>query len=226
MPCYRVHRLGSLMEPQGWSTANDPPWDQAEVAEISCFHPRSSDHHPRTQVRLVHDDRQLFVRFDVQDRYVLAAASRFQDPVCLDSCVEFFFRPRPDAGYFNVEINCGGTLLMSYIRDPRRTEDGFAHWQPVAWEDACKIEIHHSLPARVLPERQEPTNWHIAYRLPLEALEPYVGTIGSLGGQCWVGNFFKCADRSSHPHWASWSPLGEALNFHMPEYFAPIHFDV
>ena len=37
-------------------------------------------------------------------------------------------------------------------------------------------------------------------------------------------NFFKCADDSSHPHWASWAPIGEALNFHQPQYFAPLRF--
>jgi len=36
------------------------------------------------------------------------------------------------------------------------------------------------------------------------------------------GNFFKCGDETSHPHWASWSPISEELNFHRPETFGSI----
>ena len=38
----------------------------------------------------------------------------------------------------------------------------------------------------------------------------------------WRGNFYKCADESSHPHWASWRPIGEKLDFHTPEFFGEI----
>ena len=41
----------------------------------------------------------------------------------------------------------------------------------------------------------------------------------------WFDTFFKCADESSHPHWASWSPLGAELNFHTPEYFQELYFE-
>jgi hypothetical protein len=200
-------------------------WDLVESIQLDWFHPASSDHRPRTQVRMLHGPRDLLVRFDVDDQYVLSTATRFQQSVCLDSCVEFFFRPDAARGYFNLEINCGGTMLMSYIQDPRRTEAGFSKWMPVSWDDARKIQIFHSLPKVVIPERQEPTAWRIGCRIPLETLEPYVGPIQTLSGQTWTGNFYKCADRSSHPHWASWAPLGQMLNFHQPDHFGAISFD-
>jgi hypothetical protein len=48
--------------------------------------------------------------------------------------------------------------------------------------------------------------------------------LGKIGGQSWRGNFFKCAEEISHPHWASWSPVDE-LNFHLPRCFGTIHFE-
>jgi len=42
------------------------------------------------------------------------------DEVWKDSCVEFFIQPRPDAGYFNLEMNAGGAHLCCYIEDPAR----------------------------------------------------------------------------------------------------------
>ncbi|MGD0137835.1 MAG: carbohydrate-binding family 9-like protein [Tepidisphaeraceae bacterium] len=202
-----------------------PLWRQADQLGISHFHPSGSDHRPRTQVRLLHDAASLFVRFDVDDRYVISRATHYQDMVCLDSCVEFFFRPKRRLGYFNVEINCGGTLLWYYIEDPRRTETGFVKFTPVSAEDARQVTIDHSMPAVVFPERTEPTHWSIVCRIPLSVLERYVGPPGARGAWHWDGNFYKCADHSSHPHWASWAPLGETLNFHEPRFFRPIFFE-
>ncbi|MGW8258023.1 MAG: carbohydrate-binding family 9-like protein, partial [Thermoguttaceae bacterium] len=166
----------------------------------------------------------LYLRFHVEDRYVICTHSKFQDPVCQDSCVEFFVQPRPSAGYFNFEINCGGTLHSAYIEDPRRTPDGFARFKLLSAEDGRRVLIAHSMSKLVSPEKPGPVIWQIGCKIPLAVLETYVGPLGPLPGQVWRGNFFKCADKSSHPHWASWAPIGEKLNFHQPKYFAPLRF--
>src|SRR5271170_6561767 len=101
---YLVRRVST--PPSGEIGLEDPLWSRADELEISHFHPRSSDHRPRTRARLLHDAANLFVRFDVDDRYVVSRSTRYQDMVCFDSCVEFFFRPKADRGYLNLEINC------------------------------------------------------------------------------------------------------------------------
>jgi hypothetical protein len=201
-----------------------PGWQQAEEARIDRFHPASSAHRPVARARLCYDSAHLYLRFCVDDCYVVAKHTQFQDPVWRDSCVEFFVQPRPSGGYFNFEINCAGALLSYYIEDCRRTPEGFARFTKLSPEDGRRIEITQSLPAPFVPERPEPVVWHVGCRIPLAVLETYAGPIGDLTGQAWRGNFFKCADDSSHPHWASWSPIGEELNFHQPRYFAPIRF--
>ncbi|MCD6337129.1 MAG: hypothetical protein J7M01_02720, partial [Candidatus Marinimicrobia bacterium] len=37
------------------------------------------------------------------------------------------------------------------------------------------------------------------------------------------GNLYKCGDKTSHPHWASWSPI-DKLNFHQPKHFGEFVF--
>ncbi len=220
--CYTAHPLQGgdpLREP--WDA---PRWQAAEEARIEQFHAASSPHRPLAAAKLVYDAANLYLRFRVEDRYVVARHTHFQDPVCQDSCVEFFVQPRPTGGYFNFEINCGGTLLCYYIEDPARTANGFAKFTRLSGEHGRRIQIVHSLPALVVPERHEPVVWHIGCAVPLDVLEASAGPLGPLAGQSWRGNFFKCADGSSHPHWASWAPIGEALNFHQPQYFAPLHF--
>ena len=196
-------------------------WAEAAVAEVAAFHARSTEHRPRTEVRLLHDERGLYVRFDVDDRYVRCVHDGHQQAVCRDSCVEWFVQPKADCGYFNFETNCGGAILLSYIEDHRPApEGGFRACTRVADHWIERIDLHHTMPGIVEPEVADDVHWTNAYFVPRELLEAYVGPLGELSGQTWRGNFYKCGDQTSHPHWASWAPIGRRLSFHRPEYFA------
>jgi hypothetical protein len=220
---YRVRRTA---KPPGfvgaWSAS---PWVEAPPLPIARFHPRSSDHRPRTQARLLFDDRFLYVIFRVEDRYVRAASTRFQGPVWADSCVELFVRPREEQGYFNFEMNCGGTLLLYYIEDPTRTADGFVKYFKVEEGHLTGMRVFHSLPKIVEPEITAPLTWIVEYGVPFTLFSAYLGSTVRVAGTSWRANLYKCADESSHPHWASWAPIGGELNFHQPDRFGLLEFD-
>ena len=110
---------------------------------------------------------------------------------------------------------------------PPRTPRGpseFKKMTPVAKKLAATIRAAHSLPDVVDPEIVEPTVWLLQYSVPFTLFEAHVGPLENVHGQTWRGNFYKCADRCSHPHWTSWAPL-DVVNFHLPKCFAPIRFD-
>lgn len=201
-----------------------PVWQRAETLAVAVVRPESTDHHPRVQARLLHDGTSIFGLFRVEDRYVRSVHTRFQDPVCLDSCVEFFFRPQPGTAYFNFEFNAGGTFLCAHIRDwTRLGKSGFADFTMLGPEAERLVRVHSSLPATVEPEIAEPTVWTLQFALPAALLETYAGPLGRLDGRTWTANFYKCGDETSHPHWLSWAPV-PALNFHLPDSFQPIQF--
>jgi hypothetical protein len=199
-------------------------WQRAETLEISHFRPESSAHHPHTLARLLHDGTAIYVFFHVEDRYVRSVQTQYLGPVCTDSCVEWFARPRLDRGYINFELNCGGTLHSSYIEDPTRVPGGFKRFTYVDEQWARQVQIVHSMPAVVEPEIASPCTWTVAYRVPLALFEAYTGPLGELSGQVWQANFYKCGDQTSHPHWVAWAPVQE-LNFHRPQDFAAIRFE-
>ena len=216
---------------------DDESWSKAETIRIDRFHIRSSAHHPETFAKLLYDDLYLYLRFRVEDCYVRATHTSYQDPVCEDSCVEFFLRPcifgQADSaqgcppcyqGYFNFELNCIGTMLLYYIEDWRRTKQGFAKCTPVAQDLAQTVGIFPSISGRLDPESAEPLEWTLGCTIPFSLLEHYLGPLDLRRGRPWRGNLYKCADRSSHPHWASWSPIGEPLNFHNPDSFGSFEF--
>jgi hypothetical protein len=96
---------------------------------------------------------------------------------------------------------------------------------PVPIESARAVGVYHSMPARVPEEIVEPLEWRVQLAIPARVLERFTGRLGDLRGQVWRANLFKCADATSHPHWASWNPIGEELNFHRPQHFGTLRFE-
>ena len=193
---------------------------QAEAGRVGLVRPESTDHRPEVTFRVLHDGTHLYVRFDVKDRYVRSVQTAYQAPVCTDSCVEFFVQPKAGKGYFNFEVNAGGTLLLYYVEDPTRTAKGLAKFTPVPEAWGRRVLIRSSLPAVVDPERAEPLDWQVCYQVPFALFEAFVGEVGK-SGAVWRANFYKCGDKTSHPHWLSWSPVS-ALNFHLPGCFGEL----
>jgi hypothetical protein len=203
-----------------WS---NPVWSHAETLEIKNFRPESGDHRPRTSARLLFDAQGIHGIFHVRDRYVRCQRTNYMDQVWKDSCVEFFIQPKPDKGYFNFEFNCGGAFLVCYIIDPARGPDLFKDFVRIPENEARGVNVKSSLPQIVDPEISEPIDWNLQFFIPFALLEKYVGRIGDPREQTWRGNFFKCAEEVSHPHWASWSPVDE-FNFHLPRCFGTVQF--
>jgi hypothetical protein len=65
--------------------------------------------------------------------------------------------------------------------------------------------------------------WRVAYAVPFSLFEEVFGPLGEPGARRWRANLYKCGDQTSHPHWATWSPL-EQVNFHDPSRFGVLEF--
>lgn len=199
-------------------------WDVVPALPIASFHPSSSAHRPKAEVRIAHDGGNLHLRFRVAGSCVVSRELRANGDVYRDSCVEFFAEPVAGRGYFNLECNAGGTLHCRHIRDPRRVGDGFAEADALTAGELARISVAASLPRTVCPEITTPLVWTVALSLPFDL---YAGRLGvDVGpGQTWRANCFSCAEDCSAPYWASWAPIGDLLDFHQPERFASLRLD-
>lgn len=221
---YVIKRAGAAPALDGaWDSA---VWRNANTLQVANFPDQlpSSDHRPTTEARVLYGETGLYVHFRVQDKYVRCIETEYHGKVWEDAAVEFFVQPKLERGYFNFEINCGGTMLLSYhenlnYKGPKGREEG-----SVPWELASQVTIFHSMPKVVEPEIADAVTWHIEYFIPFSVLEEYVGALGEVGGQTWRANFYKCAENNSHPHWATWSPI-DGNSFHAPEYFGTLQFE-
>ncbi|MCX7008643.1 MAG: carbohydrate-binding family 9-like protein [Kiritimatiellaeota bacterium] len=206
-----------------------PAWRSANILRVDHFMaaPKATDHKPGVQAKVTYADDGLFVFFKVSDHYVVCRNVGFQARVYKDSCAEFFVQPKAGKGYFNFEMNCGGSLLVTYIEDARRTPIGFVKFTEMPPEMDALVPRFHSLPSRIDPEQVGPAEWRLEYFIPFSFFERYVGPLGKVAGQTWRANFLKCADDSSHPHWATWAPLDPdfAGGFHRPDKFGVLRFE-
>jgi hypothetical protein len=220
---YRIKRVERLPElSTDWES---DAWSEANVIVIENFLTPGHDHKPRTEARMLHDGETIAVLFHVEDRYVIAKGIGYQARTHKDSCVEFFVGPMAGKGYFNFELNCCETLLLSYIEDARRKEDGFERYTMVPQNVISGMEVRASLEGPILEEIEDPTVWTVLFKVPKGVFEVYLGAIGSLNGMRMRGNVYKCADESSHPHWGYWSDIGEVLDFHQPDKFGEFVFE-
>ncbi|MDA0335528.1 MAG: carbohydrate-binding family 9-like protein [bacterium] len=223
---YQIRRA---TEPLGAPTADvrRTLWETAEVARVTHYQREDSGHRPPTAARALYDDDFLAVCFAVNDQYVRAVARKFNDMVCQDSCVEFFVAPDTDASrdaYFNFEINCGATMLL--YRCPSTTQAAQGGERVHLDEaDGALLRSAASLPQVIDTEIVGPTDWSVEFHVPWVLFEKHFGVTRPVPGSVWRGNFYKCGDHTSHPHWGSWAPMATPKpGFHQPACFQPLQF--
>jgi hypothetical protein len=216
---YKVQKISE--QPEINAVWDKMPWRGIEPLQVKNYMGDKPEHFPITQAKVAYDNTAIYVIFRVEDRYVRAVAGKNQGPVYLDSCVEFFFSPENDIkeGYFNLEMNCGGTMLFHHQMEPRTRQT------IISEQHIQQVEVAHTLPAIIDPEIDRDTIWIVEYRIPFSVLSNYHTFSTPEAGSVWRANFYKCADQTSHPHWLTWAPVDfPRPNFHLPQYFGILEF--
>ena len=216
---YRVSRLmDSITIDANW---NKPQWQKVEALTITNIMGDKPKYFPQTKVKILYNNSNIYVIFHVKDKYVKAVATHINDNIYHDSTVEFFFTPSENIsdGYYNLEVNCGGTPYFEHQTGFRKDII------KIDVEDIKKIEIAHSLPTIINPEIKELTEWTIEYKIPISILEKYSKVVKPAPDVTWKGNFYKTADETSNPHYITWNKvINETPNFHLPQFFGEINF--
>lgn len=216
---YDVTRLTKSMTlDANW---DKPEWSGVKEIQVARTMGNVPEFVPTVRAKMMYDDQHVYIIFKVKDRFVRSKATEINGRIWEDSCVEFFFAPDVSnaMAYFNLEINCGGVPLF-HFKDPAKPG---APLPSVG--DIQKIEIAHSMPKVVEPEVKKETTFTVEYRIPVSMLERYASVQKPTKGVRWNGNFYKCADQTSNPHWLTWSKVENPTpNFHLPQFFGHLYF--
>ncbi len=195
-------------------------WNEAEEGSVDSYvWPLVEGYRPATHFRIRWDEDYVSLRYRVVEQYAKSIETRYGGAVWRDSCIEFFFSPGTP-GYFNLEVNGGGTYLFAYqtARDENRIL--------VPAKDASQLKILTSLPALLEPEVESEIQWHAECHIPYSLLDSIAPIQRPAEGVEWKINVYKCAEANSHPHHGSWSPIGTPKpDYHQPLFFGTLRFE-
>ena len=171
---------------------------------------------PNVFVQIAHNENELFLRYQVKEQSVKAEIVESNGRVWTDSCVEFFLSPEGNDEYYNLEINCIGTALLGFRKKGEPTIRATN-------EQIAAIRRFSTLGDLPFPERKETTNWQITMAIPWEAF--FKHALKPIQGKKMRGNFYKCGDELSIPHFVSWTKIKtKKPSFHNPEFFGGLEF--
>lgn len=220
---YTVKRIAPQSSfPAGF---NDGIWGSIPELEIANVHAASSAHCPDSRAKCACDGENLYLFFEIKDQYLNAVHKNWNDPVCQDSCVEFFVMPG-NGSYINFETNCIGNMLASHVTDWRRINGTgpLAECKMFIEEDFNRIRIFPSLKAPV-EDVSEKVDWRMGLIIPLDLIRKYIPEADAASGKVWKANFYKCGGMKGYGHYLSWNPVAEELNFHRPDCFGSLIFE-
>ncbi len=175
--------------------------------------PGQYPYRPLTAFAIAHSGTAIYIDFFVRCNYLRAVNYRNNSSVHQDSCVEFFVQPDPaDPHYYNFEFNCIGTPDVA----KRLSRDSFERFTD---EQLARITRVASCGNKPFEEVQGMFNWNLLVIIPLDL----IGISSDSFPVTMRGNFYKCADMTTVPHFLSWSPVcTENPDFHRPEFFGTL----
>lgn len=172
---------------------------------------------PEVSVLIAYNENELFLQYQVKEQSVKAEITKSNGRVWTDSCVEFFVSPEGNDEYYNLEINCIGTILLGF----RKKGEPATHGTD---EQIATIRRNSTLGDSPFSEQNKPTEWQITVAIPWEVF--FNHSLQPVQGKKMRGNFYKCGDELSVPHFVSWTKIKtEKPSFHNPEFFGGLEFE-
>lgn len=168
---------------------------------------------PKVKFFIAHTNKNLFVKFVAEEHYLVAEVDKNLGPVANDSCVEFFVKNYESKEYFNFEFNCIGRINASH-RETRNNPTRLTS------EELAQIGVYSSCGTEPFAEKKGNFRWGLTVAIPFSLIDFKIKGDGDF----LLGNFYKCAGKSSQPHYLSWSPIvSEKPNFHLPDFFGKLN---
>gem|GEM_PF-144538 len=173
---------------------------------------------PEMHAKLFYNKDGIYVSMNTYEKYPRATYHEINDPVCKDSCQEFFFQPCPqdDESYFNFEFNPWGTYLHGIGKN--RYDLSYIDENISASLFSVKSRIE-----KTMHNTENMYHWCIEFLIPLDYIIKFFKTFKLYSGKLMRGNFYKCGDDTIYPHFGCWNKvINEVPDFHRPESFGTL----
>ena len=185
-------------------------WTSVPVADVDTYL-WEEGYTPTTTSQMVYvEDHGFVLRMSCREANPLVTYHNYNDPVYMDSCMEFFADWLCDGRYINMEMNAAGTLLAN-VGNGRHGRTPIANLTDGA---IFPVKGHIT-----------PDGWTVTAEIPLSLLARILGVppLTVKSGFAFRGNFYKCGDKTAAVHFGMWNPVSTPKpDFHRPEYFGSL----
>ena len=180
--------------------------------DVQCANwPETFPYTPFCGGRVARTEDALVVDFRVSGLDLRAQNTEDNGRQWEDSCVEVFIQDPEKADYYNFEINALGKVLACYgpVREGRTR-------RPEA--QMKKILRFAHLEGGPL-DKDGIQTWRVGVVIPFELIGLHPDNLP----HSIRANFYKCGDKTAHPHYVSWSPIDTPKpDFHRPDFFGEL----
>lgn len=161
---------------------------------------------PDTIFTLAHTDDMLYVRYEVKGEVPLATKTNDLELVNEDACVEIFIGNADNTRYWNFEFNPAGVCNASNRKERK--------------VDVVRLNPEQLDSIQRYPVQLCAAHWSLLIGIPFSLIE-----LDLTSERARRANLYKCGDKTSMKHYASWNPItAPAPAFHLPEFFGEIQF--
>lgn len=155
---------------------------------------------------LAHTDEMLYVRYEVKGEVPLATKTNDLELVNEDACVEIFIGNADNTRYWNFEFNPAGVCNASNRKERK--------------VDVVRLNPEQLDSIQRYPVQLCAAHWSLLIGIPFSLIE-----LDLTSERARRANLYKCGDKTSMKHYASWNPItAPAPAFHLPEFFGEIAF--
>lgn len=215
IPRYQIRRASSPVVIDG--KLDDKAWEAASPAVTLQFLWESqTGAKQKTFVRMLWDDRNLYLAYECEDADITAQFQNRDDPTYQDDAVEIFINPRPaqDGLYFGFEMSVRG-ILYDYANHGGRTL--------VKQYNAEGVKIATSLRGTMNVSGDQDQGWSLEAVIPFSNFDslsrpPQAGTV-------WKANLNRWDGVEPNRRMSIWSdPQQQTPWPHIPQRFGELAF--
>ena len=177
-----------------------------EIITITDFCNMDNNYKPRVDFNVTYNKKGFHVHFLIYEKNPIATYKNNFDPVCKDSCVEWFIYFAPDIcnRYFNFEVNANGAMDVSF----RVSRDDYIE---VMDADVNTFNINTEI---------NNDFWTVDYIIPFDFIKKYISGYEFKTDVSLKANVYKCCEVPEIKHYGCWGMVDRnEPDFHKPEFF-------
>lgn len=216
LPVYEVLRAAGRIEIDG--KLDEADWSGRHGITLQFPWEDQTGAKQDTVVKMLWDDRNLYVGYDCQDAEITAVYDTHDDPTYKDDCVEIFISPNQQQIdlYYGLEMNCRAVLYDYFYVFKRSIIKKF---------DMRGVRLATDLRGTINVPEDKDDGWSLEVAIPFENFKDLARDIPPKPGSSWRINLNRWDGVEPHRRLSMWSPSGlESPNPHNPERFGTLIF--